>query len=139
MLRQTMGKKFPCLSCTSIFSGDLPERYRLCLLAVWRLRFFVAKRTFARARRRGDLDLPKLELAKVCNEVQSCREWPVDDHGLSLLSREQQQLCLVQRLALVEQKMAELDRKADLILQMATQLGDRVIEMRRVRNTLRLL
>lgn len=112
----------------------IPTRYIIALSAIWRMKFLVAKKKFRLARNPYDLqditervsESESQQLARL-RKVQLRMDRLLGPPRPSLLTpSDERVMTLAQRLQLVEMRMAELDKKADLIVQMATQLADRV-------------
>lgn len=119
----------------------IPSRYIIALSAIWRMKYLVAKKKFRLARKPYDLqditervsESEKQQLTRL-RKVQARMERLLGPPRPSLLApRDERMMTLAQRLQLVEMRMAELDKKADLIVQMATQLADRVANNTRKR------
>lgn len=119
-------------------ASGIPSRYKAALKAIWRMKFMAAKKKFKLSRKLYDLNdmseqVSQSESAQLygIKKVQNKVERVVGKPTISLLTQKQKELGLFQRLEVVESKMAELDQKADLILQLATHLSDRMVKLQK--------
>lgn len=116
----------------------IPGRYKQALKAIWRMKFMAAKKKFKSSRKLYDLNDVSDEVSHCAfaqingiKKAQTKVDRVVGRPTISLLTDSQKELGLFQRLEVVEMKMAELDKKADLILQLATQLSDRIVNQQK--------